>query len=117
MVRFLSDPIQPIVEQNIAIRLTDDQLAKLDVISKEFIAQRDSLSARVQKEVEAAGRDPDRAVLFTRIRGIMEGGREAQTQALEKAKAVLTTEQWALLPEAAKSPPRSGPPGGRQRPQ
>jgi hypothetical protein len=117
LVRFLSDPIQPIIEQNIAIRLTDDQLARLDVISKAFIAQRDSISAKVQKEVEAAGRDPDRAVLFTKIRGIMEAARELQTAALEKAKAVLTAEQWAQLPETVKTPPRFGPPGGRQRPQ
>jgi hypothetical protein len=114
--RMLPDPIQKIVELNIQLRLTDDQLARLATISKEFTQRRDSLGQAVRAEVERAGREPDRAALFSRIRGMLEKGRTLSTGALEEAKGVLTAEQWAALPEDVKSPPRAGGPAGRPRP-
>ena len=114
--RLLPDPVQKIVELNIQLRLTDDQLARLAGISKEYTQRRDSLGQAVQAEVDHSGRDPDRAVLFSKIRGMLEQGRTLSTGALEEAKAVLTAEQWAQLPEEIKSPPRPGGFQGRPRP-
>ncbi|HMV33818.1 MAG TPA: hypothetical protein PKA50_16990, partial [Gemmatimonadales bacterium] len=108
----LRDPVEPIIALNIALRLTDDQLAKLQALSGEFAARRDTLGTDIQKEIEGMGRDPDRAVLFSMIRSRMEHGRAMSQDILDRARAVLTVEQWAQLPEEAKVLPRFGGPGG-----
>jgi len=104
--------VQPIIALNIPLRLTDDQLARLQALSGEFAARRDTLGTDIQKEIEGMGRDPDRAVLFSMIRSKMEHAREMSQGILDRAKEVLTPEQWAQLPEDVKVPPRFGGPGG-----
>jgi hypothetical protein len=112
----LPDPIKPITDLNIQLHLTDDQLAKLSAISHEFTQRRDSIGQEIQSAIEKEGPQPDRAVLLTRIRTILESGRGLAAASLEEAKGVLSAEQWAQLPEDVKSPPRPGGGfGGRPR--
>ncbi|MDX2122899.1 MAG: hypothetical protein SF070_17800, partial [Gemmatimonadota bacterium] len=114
IAQFLRDPTEPITALDVALKLTDDQLARLKEISGRFVAGRDSLGKAMQREIEGMGRDPDRAVLFAALRRSMEGGRAMAQAALEEAQAVLSAEQWRQLPEEARTLPRFGaPPGGR----
>jgi hypothetical protein len=115
--RFMPDPIAAIQQSAVLVHLTDDQSAKLDSISKRFIASRDSIAAVIRDEITHAGPNPDPAVLFTGLRPRMEAGRKLSDSALEEAKGVLTAEQWAQLPVEVREPPRGfGPGQGGRRP-
>ena len=53
-------------------------------------------------EVERRGRNPDRAGLFGMMRPMLEAGRANYQKALTTAQAILTPEQWAMVPERVK---------------
>ena len=113
----MPDPIVAIQGQAVLVHLTDDQSAKLDSISKRFVAARDSIAGVIRDEITRAGPNPDPAVLFTGLRPKMEAGRKLSDAALEEAKGVLTPEQWAQLPAEVREPPRGfGPGQGGRRP-
>ncbi len=114
--RFLPDPTEGILSRDVALRLTDDQVAKLKAISAQFIARRDSIAQVVRTEIEKAGPNPDPAVLFSGLRGKIEKGRTFAQAALDEAKGVLTAEQWAALPEEARTIRQGFGPGGGRRP-
>ncbi len=115
--RFMPDPIAAIQEKAVLVHLTDGQSAKLDSISKRFVAARDSIAGVIRDEITRAGPNPDPAVLFTGLRPKMEAGRKLSDAALAEAKAVLTPEQWAQLPVEVREPPRGfGPGQGGRRP-
>ncbi|HTS89843.1 MAG TPA: carboxypeptidase regulatory-like domain-containing protein [Gemmatimonadales bacterium] len=113
--QILPDPIKPILDLNIQLKLTDEQVNKLNALSHDFQQQRDSLGGVVQAAIERAGQSPDRAVLFTKIRAVLEAGRGMAAASLDKAKAILTPEQWNQLPDDAKTLRRPGFGGGRPR--
>lgn len=115
IVQTLRDPVAPIIALSIPLKLTDEQLGKLQAVSDSFTAARDSVAKGIQKEINGMGADPDRAVLFTAIRRHMEGARDLSQAYLDKAHALLTPAQWDALPDEAKAPPRffGGPPRNR----
>ncbi|HSB52839.1 MAG TPA: hypothetical protein VLD58_00710, partial [Gemmatimonadales bacterium] len=117
LARIMPDPVAKILEYSFQIKINDDQTAKLNEISQRFVTSRDSLGHAIQKEIEAAGPRPDPAVLFSALRGRIEAGRNLMSQMLELAHGVLTAEQWAALPEEAKTVRQAGPGGGFRRPQ
>ncbi|MDX2194153.1 MAG: Spy/CpxP family protein refolding chaperone, partial [Gemmatimonadales bacterium] len=112
--RIVPDYVKPIQDRNIQLRLTDEQVAKLDSVQLRFRADRDKLGQELAEIVQKAGRNPDPAVIVSQIVPRIQKGRERSRKALEEAKAVLTPEQWAQLPEEVRSPPppRFGGPGG-----
>lgn len=103
LARVMPDPIARILEYGFQLKLTDEQTAKLHEVSQRFGASRDSLGHAIQKEIQEAGPRPDPAVVISALRGRIESGRALMTKALEEARAVLTSEQWATLPDEAKS--------------
>jgi hypothetical protein len=118
LARIMPDPVAKILEYSFQLKITDDQTARLKEIRERFVASRDSLGHAIQKEIEAAGPRPDPAVLFSALRGRIEAGRNLMTRTLEQAHGVLTAEQWAALPEEAKTVRQGGPGGGGfRRPQ
>lgn len=56
------------------------------------------------RDVQRAGDRPDPGILFARMRPRLQAGRDNIRKALERARAVLTPEQWKRLPDALKSP-------------
>ena len=69
------------------------------------------MSDSLQAEVQKAGDRPDPGIMFARMRPRLNEGRENIRRALERARGVLTPEQWKKLPDALKAPGfrRSGP--------
>lgn len=110
--RLLPNPVTTILGLRDSLQLSAQQVTTLAAIADTLDAQHrlvaDSLEAMVQK----AGDRPDPTVLFARLRPKLMEGREATRRALEAARAVLTPEQWAKLPDTVKFP--GG--GGRRRP-
>lgn len=114
LARVMPDPVARILEYSFQLKLSDDQTARLNQSSQRFVAGRDSLGRAIQREIEEAGPRPDPAVLFSALRGRIETARAMMTEALETAHAILTPEQWAALPEEARTI-RAGGPGLRRR--
>ena len=102
--QILPNPITVMIGMKDTLRLDDAQVTALQAISDSLDAQnavvRDSLQADVQK----AGNRPDPGILFARMRPRLQAGRENIRKALERARAVLTPDQWKQLPDALKAP-------------
>lgn len=60
-------------------------------------------------EVERAGTNPDLQRIFPLMQPVLAQIRANATTGLEQVRAVLTDAQWALLPEAVKTPSQANP--------
>ena len=102
--QILPNPISVMVGMTDTLKLDSAQVTALKAIADSLDSQnavvRDSLQADVQK----AGTRPDPGILFARMRPRLQAGRENIRKALERARAVLTPDQWKQLPDALKSP-------------
>ncbi len=110
LARVLPNPVTAVLALKDSLQLTDDQETRLKAIADSLDAQNQVLSDSMRAQIERAGDRPDPTVLFARLRPKLTQGREQSRRALESAHQVLTTEQWAKLPEAIRSP------GTRRRP-
>jgi hypothetical protein len=108
------NPAAQIIEIKIALRLTDDQVAKLQTVADSLTALSKELGAKAAKALEKAGPNPDQGVLFASIRPLFQASRENHAWALKQAQGILTPEQWQQVPEKIKTPQ---PGGGFRRPQ
>jgi len=102
--RVMPNPITPILERRDSIHLSDAQVSRLQGISDSLDARNRALSDTLGSVIERAGDRPDPAVLFARIRPMLNRGREHVREALAHAREVLTPEQWGQLPESIRSP-------------
>ena len=109
--QILPNPISAIVGLKDSLQLAADQVAALQAIADALDAQNGPVRDSLQAELQRAGDRPDAGILFARMRPRLQTGRENIRKALERARTVLTPEQWKQLPEALKSPG----PGGRGR--
>jgi len=66
------------------------------------------VSDAVKAVVDKAGANPDPGALFGALRPKLDEGRANAQKAVAEAKAVLTAEQWAKLPERIKNPGQQG---------
>jgi hypothetical protein len=95
-----------------SLKLSEQQVAKLRVVSDTLNAQNTALAETVRKDVEGAGANPDMAALNARLRPALEKVQANQQAALRQAQAILNAEQWAKLPPRIRNG-RGGGPGGR----
>src|SRR5213079_815654 len=91
--QILPNPISVMLGLKDTLQLADSQVAALKAIA-------DSLQADVQR----AGDRPDPGIMFARMRPRLQAGRENIRKALDRARAVLTPEQWKKLPDGLKAP-------------
>jgi len=124
--RVLPDPISPILLLRDTLRLTPEQVTRVEAI-------RDSLRARnapVRAEIRAAVPSgevarPDPGEIFRRIGPRLNAGRQNVQAALAEVQRVLTPEQWRRVPAALRNPlgaaggggGRGGGAGGGGRPR
>jgi hypothetical protein len=106
------NPILQIIQMKDSLQLSEEQLAKLTVVSDTLNARNTELAAVVQKDVESAGTNPDMAALNARLRPQLEKVQANQQAALKDAQSILTPEQWQKLPPRIRSG-RAGGPGAR----
>jgi hypothetical protein len=106
------NPILQIINLRDSLKLSEEQLARLRVVSDTLNKQNTELAETVRKDVEGAGANPDMAALNARLRPALEKVQANQQAALRQARAILSADQWAKLPPRF----RSGRGGGPGRP-
>ena len=102
--RALPNPLRDILALHDSLALTDDETARLTVLSDSLDAHNRIVADSVQAVIERAGSNPDPAILFAAIRPKLQAGRDNVRKALEAARAVLTPAQWAKLPDSIRNP-------------
>ena len=106
--RILPNPITQIIARKDSIALTDSQVVRLTAIRDSLDAKNRLVSDAVKAVVDKAGANPDPGALFGALRPKLDEGRANAQKAVAEAKAVLTAEQWAKLPERIKNPGQQG---------
>lgn len=101
--RVVPNPITQILARKDSIALTDSQTVRLTTLRDSLDAKNQRISEAVRAEIEKAGANPDPATLFSRLRPQLEEGRANALKAVVEAKAILTPEQWAQLPDRVKN--------------
>jgi hypothetical protein len=104
----MPNPPNQIIEIRIALRLTDEQVAKLQMVADSLTARSEELGAKAAKALEKAGPNPDQGVLFASIRPLFQAGRENHAWALKQAQEILTPEQWQQVPDRIKTVQQGG---------
>ena len=106
--QILPNPISVMVGVRDTLKLTESQMSALQNIADSLDAQNAAVRDSLQADVQRAGDRPDPGILFARMRPRLQAGRANIRKALERARAVLTPEQWKQLPDALKSPASGG---------
>jgi len=104
VAQILPNPILAILGYRDSLRLSADQVARLQVISDSLDAEIRVVSDSLNAESRRAGGRADPTALYDRLRLKLAEGRRLIRHALEAAQRSLTPHQWAGLPDAVKTP-------------
>ncbi len=114
--RVAPDPVAAILERRDSLGIDDAQVAKLQTISDSFRVSVDTLSAQLQRQIDSVSAGTDLRTIFPTLRPRLQEGRDIYLKTLDRAKEVLTPEQWQKLPEYLRSPSLQQGPGRGNRP-
>lgn len=103
------NPILQIINLRDSLKLSEEQVARLRVVSDSLNRQNTELAETVRKDVEGAGANPDMAALNARLRPALEKVQSNQQAALRQARAILSADQWAKLPPRLRNERGGGP--------
>ncbi len=103
------NPVLQILNLRDTLKLSEEQVTRLTVVSDTLNAQNMELAEAVRTDVASAGANPDMAALNARLRPVLEKVQANQQAALRQAQAILSAEQWTKLPPRI----RNGRGGGR----
>jgi hypothetical protein len=103
------NPVLQIINLRDSLQLSEEQVAKLQVVSDTLNAQNTELAETVRKDVEGAGANPDMAALNARLRPALEKVQGNQQAALRQARTILSAEQWTKLPPRIRNGRGGGP--------
>jgi hypothetical protein len=93
------------VNDSAKLELTPDQIAKLQAAGDSFKVKSDSLVDKVALLLgDTTTKNPDPMTVFAKLQPSIAQGRKLATQAINDAKAILTPQQWAKVPESIKTP-------------
>jgi len=114
----LPNPISVMLGLKDTLQLADSQVAALTALADSLDAKNGAVRDSLRADLQRAGDRPDPGILFARMRPRLQAGRDNIRKALDRARAVLTPEQWKRLPDALKSPGFGGRArgGGREEP-
>ncbi len=118
--RVAPNPVQSILDMKDTLKLTPDQVTKLNALADAMNAKNDTLLKTLTDLAEkgAQGKTDPQSV-FSVIQPTLQQARNNYLAAVKAAETVLTPEQWKMLPEAVRNPtlqaPR-GPGAGGRRP-
>jgi hypothetical protein len=107
----VQNPVAQIIQMRDTLKLTDDQVAKLTVISDTLAEKTKAIAAVIRTEVQKQGGTNPAAIMQV-LRPHITEGRQAFTAAMTQVQTVLTPEQWAQVPQSIKNPPALGGFGG-----
>jgi len=103
------NPVLQIINLRDTLKLTEEQVTKLRVVSDTLNAQNMELAEVVRKDLEGAGANPDMAALNARLRPQLEKVQANQQSALRQAQAILSADQWTRLPPRIRNGRLGGP--------
>jgi len=93
------------INDSAKLELTPDQIARLQSGGDAFKLKADSLIDKVANIIgDSTEKAPDPMTIFAKLQPSLTEGRKQATQAINDAKAILTPEQWAKVPESIKTP-------------
>ena len=103
------NPVLQIINLRDTLKLTEEQVVKLQVVSDTLNAHNMQLAEVVRKDLESAGANPDMAALNARLRPQLEKVQANQQSALRQAQAILSADQWTKLPPRIRNGRLGGP--------
>jgi len=106
LAQILPNPMSAILGYRDSLRLSADQVARLQAISDSLDAATRDMSDSLNAESRPAGGRADPTALYDRLRLKLAEERRLIRHALEAAQRALTPHQWASLPDAVKTPAR-----------
>ena len=93
------------INDSAKLELTPDQISKLQAAGDAFRLKSDSLVDKVANILgDSTEKNPDPMTVFAKVQPSIAEGRKLATQAINDAKAILTPEQWARVPDRIKTP-------------
>jgi len=93
------------INDSAKLELTPDQIGKLQSSGDSFQVKADSLVDKVANMLaDTTVKNPDPRTVFAKLQPSMTEGRKLASQAINEAKAILTPEQWAKVPDSIKTP-------------
>ena len=104
--RVAPNPITAILalKDSLKLGLTDDQLARLNAVADSLTAKNDSLIADVEQQLAKGQGGADLAAVFPNIQPRLQQARNNYLAAIKSAQAILTPEQWRMLPDDIRNP-------------
>jgi len=99
----VQNPIARLIRMKDTLNLTDVQVGRLTFLSDTLAAKTKSIGDSVRATAQKTGMENPRAVMEA-IRPLLQQGVTAMNEAVEKAKTILTPEQWAKVPDDVKNP-------------
>ena len=103
------------INDSAKLGLSADQIAKLQTAGDALKVKSDSLIDKVANILgDSTVKNPDPMTVFAKVQPSIAEGRKLAAQAITDAKAILTPDQWAKVPDSIKTPGiRRGEGGGR----
>ncbi|HJP59670.1 MAG TPA: carboxypeptidase regulatory-like domain-containing protein [Gemmatimonadaceae bacterium] len=93
------------INDSAKLELTSDQITRLQTAGEAFKVKSDSLIDKVANILgDSTTRNPDPMTIFAKVQPYISQGRKLATQGINDAKAILTPEQWAKVPDSIKTP-------------
>ena len=105
---FLPNPVDSVLARRDSLALSPAQLGQLTVIRDSLALAHRSLGDSLRGVLGRMGSNPDPRDAFTTLQPLLQQSRALHAASLERVKAALSPEQWALIPESVKRPPRGG---------
>ncbi len=114
----LPNPIDSILARKDSLALAPEQLTQLAAVRDSLARTQRIVGDTLRVLLTRMGASPDPRDAFTTLQPQLQKARAATSAALDQARAVLTPEQWALVPDSVKRPRGGfgGPGGGQGRP-
>lgn len=97
-----ANPVNAVMQLKDSLTLTEEQLGKLKPLADSLAARNATLGAEMRKVVQDAGANPDMGALFGRIRPVLDKMQKQNGDAMREVEKILTTAQWAKVPERVK---------------
>jgi len=93
------------INDSAKLELTSDQVSRLQSAGDAFKVKSDSLVDKVANILgDSTTKNPDPMTIFAKVQPFITEGRKLAMQGINEAKAILTPEQWAKVPDSIKTP-------------
>jgi hypothetical protein len=110
--------VDSVLARKDSLALSEPQIASLRKLADSVKAANGPLADSLATMLQRAGSNPDPRTLMGTAGPLLQRLRQSASQSARAVQAILTPEQWALLPEPLRNANRGGGfgPGGRGRP-